>query len=75
MNLVLIVLIYSIIAFYEALPLIRERSIRELIAVAVIWLLGFVTSIFLALNVILPSPILLVNVFSHAVLNLLHLVF
>lgn len=75
MNLTLIILIYSIIAFYEALPLIRERDIRELMAATAVWLLGFVISILLTFDVSLPSPILLMSLFSDLALGLLHRIF
>ena len=75
MNLFLITVAFLSLAAYEVLPLIREKSWRELITAGCIWLLGFTLSVLLVLRVPLPSPARIFGFVSDVALGILSLIF
>ena len=56
MVVILIILTYSIIGFFEIVPLVKKKQKKELIIYLTTFTFAFVISILLGLGVKLPSP-------------------
>ncbi|GAW92421.1 hypothetical protein [Calderihabitans maritimus] len=56
MKLVLLVLGFSLIALYEVPPLVKKKSWKELIAFALLMLMGVTMAVFQVLEIPFPNP-------------------
>lgn len=56
MEIVLLLIIFSGIVFYEVPPLVQKKQWRELISASVILVFGFMLCLFQVIGVKLPNP-------------------
>ncbi|MGI9952227.1 hypothetical protein V3F56_07680 [Moorellaceae bacterium AZ2] len=56
MFILLIVVVFALIAYGEAVPLYQQKKYKELAVMGMVWSLGLALSLALVLNLPLPNP-------------------
>lgn len=57
MGVVAVLATFIAMAWYEGVPLVRRRQVREAIIFAVVWLTAFAYALCVALGVSMPNPL------------------